>query len=198
MKHRNPAKKQPESFAFSATNLKKAREIIAKYPAGRQQSAVIPLLDIAQRQCENWVPIPAMQAIAQLLDMPYIRVYEVASFYSMFNLEPVGKHFIQVCRTTPCWLRGSNKITKACEKKLGVKNGQTTKDDQFTLVEVECLGACVNAPMVQINDDYYEDLTPESMERLIEDLETGKKVQSGPQIDRQTSAPSTGLTSLKE
>jgi len=193
---REPAKTQPKSFKFSTANLKKAKEIIKKYPKGRQQSALIPLLDIAQRQAGGWVPVPAMDAIAELLDIAYIRVYEVASFYSMFNLEPVGKNFIQVCRTTPCWLRGADEITKTCKKKLGVDIGGTTEDGKFTLTEVECLGACVNAPMVQINDDYFEDLEPKIMEKIIDDLSAGKKVNVGSQIKRQTSAPVGELTSL--
>lgn len=198
MASRHTAVKQPKSFEISAANVKKIKSIIAKYPKGRQQSAVIPALDIVQRQAEGWLPITAMNAVAEMLDMAYIRVYEVASFYSMFNLEPVGKYFIQVCRTTPCWLRGSDKITKKCKEKLDIKKGETSKDGKFTLVEVECLGACVNAPMVQINDDYYEDITPEIMENIINDLSEDKKIKIGTQIDRQNSAPVGGAITLKE
>lgn len=181
--------KQPEHFEFSAENLAKAQKHIAKYPKGRQRSAVLPLLDLAQRQAGGWLPKAAMDHVALLLEMPAIRVYEVASFYTMFNLEPVGKHLVQVCRTTPCWLRGSDTITEACQKKLGITLGETTDDEQFTLVEVECLGGCVNAPLVQINDDYYEDLSPESMESLLDDLRAGRPVTKGSRIGRQCSAP---------
>lgn len=191
--------KQPKSFSFTPANVKKAKAIIAKYPEGRQASAVMPLLDIAQRQHDNWVPVAAMEAVADMLDMPYIRVYEVATFYTMFNLAPVGENFIQVCRTTPCWLRGSDKIASACMKKAGTKSlGETSKDKKFTVVEVECLGACVNAPMVQINDDYYEDLTPEQITTLMDDLKKGKKPKIGTQIKRQHAAPEGGLTTLKD
>ena len=153
---------QPKSFKFSVSNLKKANEYIKKYPEGKQRSAVMPLLYLAQ---EDY--------IAELLDMPAIQVYEVANFYTMFNKQPVGKYLIQVCRTTPCMLRGAKDITKVCKKKLNIELGETTEDNQFTLVEVECLGACVAAPLVQINNDYHENLTPESMEKLIDKL--GKK-----------------------
>jgi len=195
---REPAIEQPKEFKFASATLKRAEEIIAKYPNGRQQSAVMPILDIVQRQCGGWLPVVAMNAIADLLDMPYIKVYEVASFYTMYNLEPVGEHLIQVCRTTPCWLRGSDKLTKACKKKLDVDIGGTSSDGKFTLVEVECLGACVNAPMVQINDNYFEDLTTEQMEQILDDLAENKKIQIGTQINRQTSAPTGELTSLHQ
>ncbi len=199
MSSREPAKDQPKEFKFSADNEKRIRGIIGKYPEGRQQSAVIPALDIAQRQAGGWLPIAAMDAVADMLDMPYIRVYEVATFYSMFNMQPVGENFIQVCRTTPCWLRGSDKITRTCLNKTGTeKLGEISADGKFTTVEVECLGACVNAPMVQINDDYYEDLTPEIIEKLIEDLAAGKKPKIGTQINRKNSAPTGELTSLKK
>ena len=177
------------SFEFTDENKKRADGIIAKYPEGKQRSALIPLLDIAQRQHDNWLPRVALDYVAEYLDLAPIRVYEVATFYTMFNLQPVGKHFIQVCRTTPCWLRGSDDLTNACKKRLGIEKGETTKDGQFTLVEVECLGACVNAPMVQINDDYFEDLTPESMVQIVDNLESGKQVSVGSQTGRQCSAP---------
>ncbi len=189
---------QPESFSLNAENLARAKTIIAKYPEGRQASAVIPLLDIAQRQCGNWLPRAAMDYVADFLEMPRIHVYEVATFYTMFNLAPVGKNFIQVCRTTPCWLRGSDTITHTCSTKLGIETGETTDDGLFTLVEVECLGACVNAPMVQINDDYYEDLTPELMVKIIEALKAGRKPSNGSQIGRRGSCAQNGPTSLKE
>lgn len=176
------------SFTFTPENLARAQRIIAKYPAGRQQSAVIPLLDLAQRQHDNWLPRAAMDYVAQLLDMPPIKVYEVASFYTMFNKQPVGQHFVQICTTTPCWLRGSDDIKKACKHKLGIDPGQTTADGKFTVAEVECLGACVNAPMVQINDDFYEDLDASSMSRILDDLSAGRKPKMGSQTGRQGSA----------
>jgi NADH-quinone oxidoreductase E subunit len=180
---------QPKTFEFNKENLKTAQQIINKYPQGQQQSAVMPLLDLAQRQYDNWVPIAAMDYIANMLSMPVMRVYEVATFYTMYNKQPVGKHLIQVCRTSPCWLRGSDEVTTACKKKLGIDIGETTKDGKFTLIEVECLGACVNAPVVQINDDYYEDLDAASTERLLEALSRGQKIPVGSQIGRQASAP---------
>lgn len=178
---------QPENFSFSAANLKRAKEIIAKYPAGKQASAVMPLLDLAQRQHENWLPRAAMDYVADMLGMPRIRVYEVATFYTMYNLKPVGKFFVQVCTTTPCWLRGSDAVVSACQKKLGIGCGETTADGKFTLIEVECLGACVNAPMVQINDDYYEDLTPERTEQILDALARGEKISVGSQTGRKGS-----------
>jgi NADH-quinone oxidoreductase E subunit len=180
---------QPKEFEFSKENLEKAKALIAKYPAGRQRSALLPLLDLAQRQNDNWLPRAALDCIATMLDVPFIKVYEVATFYTMFHLEPIGENFIQVCRTTPCWLRGSDMLTKTCEDKLGIGLGETTKDGKFSLIEVECLGACVNAPMVQINDDYFEDLSAESMGKIIDDLSAGKKVSVGSQTGRQCSAP---------
>jgi len=192
---------EPANFAFTPENLAKAKENIAKYPAGRQQSAVMPLLAIAQKQNNNWIPKIAMDYIAEMLGMPPVRVYEVASFYTMYNLKPVGEHFVQVCTTTPCWLRGSDQIVSACEKKLGVKIGQDTADGKFSLREVECLGACVNAPMVQITsfgtshsgeDDYYEDLTPESMAEILDILAGGKRPKTGPQSGRVSSEPLKG------
>jgi NADH-quinone oxidoreductase subunit E len=183
-------KQKKQTFTFTAANLKKAKEIIAKYPKGRQRSATLPLLDLAQRQNDdNWLPQDALDYIADMLELAPIKVYEVASFYTMFNLKPVGKNHIQVCRTTPCWLRGSDMVTKTCKDKLGIDLGETTKDGKFTLTEVECLGACVNAPMIQINDDYFEDLTKESMEEIIDDLSAGKKIKIGSQTGRQCSAP---------
>lgn len=189
---------QPASFAFTPENLAKAKAYIAKYPPGRQQSAVLPLLDLAQRQHDNWLPRAAMDHVADLLGMPHIRVYEVATFYSMFNLRPVGKHFFQICTTTPCWLRGSDEVVAACRRKLGIGIGETTPDGQFTLTEVECLGACVNAPIIQVNDDFYEDLDGPSTERLIEALQRGEKPAPGSVTGRQTSAPAGGPQTLKD
>jgi len=189
---------QPASFAFTAENLAKAKAHIAKYPAGRQASAVLPLLDLAQRQHDNWLPRAAMDHVADMLGMARIRVYEVATFYSMFNLRPVGKHFFQICTTTPCWLRGSDEVVQACERKLGIGIGETTPDKQFTLAEVECLGACVNAPIIQVNDDFYEDLDGPATEALIEALRRGDKPKPGSVKGRQTSAPAGGPTTLKD
>jgi NADH-quinone oxidoreductase E subunit len=186
----------PKDFAFTAENLERAKHIIAKYPAGKQASAVMPLLDLAQRQNDNWLPRAAMDYVAEMLSMPRIRVYEVATFYTMYNLKPVGKHFIQVCTTTPCWLRGSDDVVKACERKLGIGLGETTSDGLFTVIEVECLGACVNAPMVQINDDYYEDLDAAGTEALLDALKRGERPKAGPISGRQTSSPAGGPTTL--
>jgi NADH-quinone oxidoreductase subunit E len=188
---------QPTSFAFTEASLAEAKKHIAKYPAGRQASAVMPLLWIAQYQ-EGWVSRAAMDVVAEMLEMAPIRVYEVATFYTMYNLKPVGKHLIQVCRTTPCWLRGSDGLTDACKTKLGVGLKETTADGKFTLVEVECLGACVNAPMVQINDDFYEDLTPETLGKVLDELAAGRKPKIGPQVDRLNSAPVGGALTLKD
>lgn len=179
-------------FSFSEANMKKVRWHISKYPDGRQASAVIPLLDIAQRQNGGWVSQAVIETVAELLQMPSIRVHEVATFYTMFNLRPVGKYHVQVCGTTPCMLRGAEDIRGACEKHLKIGLGETTGDNNFTLSEVECLGACANAPMVQINDDYYEDLTPESMVQVLGDLAAGKKVQVGSQVGRKCSEPYDG------
>lgn len=163
-----------DSFVFTDQNQQQIRMILQKYPPGRQASAVLPLLDLAQRQCKGWLPQRAIETVAVILEMPAIRVYEVASFYTMFNLKPVGKHHIQLCRTTPCWLKGSEGIQSVCESHLGIKSGEVTPDGKFSLIEVECLGACINAPIVQINDDYYENLTPDSMKSILQNLATGK------------------------
>jgi NADH-quinone oxidoreductase E subunit len=193
-----PALEQPAAFAFSAENLQRAEKIIAKYPAGRQASAVLPLLDLAQRQCGNWLPRAAMDYVAGLLDMAPIRVYEVATFYTMFNLSPVGRYFFQICTTTPCWLRGSDEVVRTCHEKLGIGMDETTPDKLFTIREVECLGACVNAPVIQVNDDFYEDLDAESTAKLIDALRRGEPPPIGSVAGRQTSAPVGGPTTLKE
>jgi len=185
-------------FAFTAENETRAKAVIARYPAGRQASAVIALLDLAQRQSGGWLPKEAIEYVAEMLDMAPIRVHEVSTFYTMFNLRPVGKHLIQVCRTTPCWLRGAGDLTRVCQEKLGVGLHENTDDGLFTVVEVECLGACANAPMVQINDHYYEDLTPQRMAEMIDDLKAGRDVPVGPQTGRQCSAPSDGPKTLSE
>lgn len=180
---------QPEHFAFTPENLEEARRIIVRYPEGRQQSALMPLLALAQRQHGNWLPRAAMDYIAGMLGMPAVRVYEVASFYTMYNLEPVGRHLVQVCTTTPCWLRGSDGVVRACEQRLGIRAGETTPDGRFTLREAECLGACVNAPMCQINEHYYEDLTPGRMHTLLDTLARGGQPEPGPQGGRKSSEP---------
>jgi NADH-quinone oxidoreductase subunit E len=190
-------------FAFTPDNEKQAKIVIGRYPPGRQQSAIIPLLDLAQRQVgaetqtQGWLPIPVIEYVATYLNMPYMRAYEVATFYTMFNLRPVGRFHVQVCGTTPCLLRGSDEVMEAC-KARGLKKGGTTADGLFTLNEVECLGACANAPMVQINDDNYEDLTFESMAAILDALAHGGTPKPGPQIERQTSAPASGPTSLRD
>ena len=179
------------TFEFNTQNQKLVREIIAKYPAGRQKSAVMPLLDLAQRQNNNWISKQVVATIAEILEMPEIKVYEVASFYTMYNLKPVGKYLLQFCKTTPCMLRGIDKIIKTCEEKFGISMDQTTIDGLFTFKEVECLGACVNAPVVQINDDFVEDLTTENFLQILEDLKNGKSFQVGSQVGRKCSAPAT-------
>ncbi|MBI1272838.1 MAG: NADH-quinone oxidoreductase subunit NuoE [Alphaproteobacteria bacterium] len=186
-----------KAFVFTPENFEQAKKIIAKYPEGRQASAVIPLLDIAQRQHDNWLPRAAMDYVADMLEMPRIKVYEVATFYTMFNKHPVGRNFIQVCTTTPCWLRGSDDIKRVCKEKLGIGPGETTEDGKFSVTEVECLGACVNAPMVQVNDDYFEDLSPQLMGRLIDDLAAGREISVGSQTGRRGSCAQNGPTSLK-
>jgi NADH-quinone oxidoreductase subunit E len=192
-----------EGFQWTDANAKAAAEIIARYPPGRQMSASIPLLDLAQRQVgtetgtQGWLPIPVMEFVGKQIDMPYVRVLEVATFYTMFNLAPVGKFHVQVCGTTPCMLRGSDDVLNACYKR-GLRKGHTTDDGLFTLTEVECLGACANAPMVQINDDNYEDLTEKSMAAILDALARGETPKPGPQVERQTSCPQTGPTTLKK
>ena len=192
-----------EGFQWTPENARQAKEIIGRYPEGRQMSASIPLLDLAQRQVgaeantQGWLPIPVMEFVARELDTSYIRVLEVATFYTMFNLGPVGRFHVQVCGTTPCMLRGSDDVLEACYKR-GLKKGHTTEDGLFTLTEVECLGACANAPMVQINDDNYEDLTEASMGAVLDALAAGKSPKPGPQVDRQTSCATSGPTNLKK
>ena len=187
---------QPAEFAFTPDNIEWAEGQIAKYPEGRQASAIIPLLWQAQKQAGGWLPEPAILHVADMLDMPYIRALEVATFYTMFNLSPVGEHFVQLCGTTPCWLRGADDLKDVCRKLIG-EQGEITEDGKLSWLEVECLGACVNAPMVQINDDFYEDLTADSFEQILSDLRAGKEVATGPQNSRRASEPEGGLTVLK-
>lgn len=198
---------QPESFTFA--NPAAVEEIIARYPEGRQQSAVMPLLDLAQRQVGEegakasppyggWIPRAAMDEIARIVGLPPIKIYEVATFYSMYNLSPVGKYLIQLCTTTPCWLCGSSGVVEACEKNLGVHVGESTADGMFTLMEVECLGACANAPMVQINDLYYEDLNADIMNSILESLKKDVMPPAGPQNGRQNAMGVQGATTLQD
>ncbi len=188
----------PGNFALTGERRELADKIKLRYPEDRVASAIIPLLDLAQRENKGWLSKEAIDFVAQETSSASIRVYEVASFYSMFNMKPVGKHFIQVCRTTPCWLRGSDELTNKVKSKLGIEIGETTEDGEFTLVEVECLGACCNAPMVQINDDYFEDLTPEHLDKLLDDLKAGRDVSIGSQAGRIGSAPEGGPQTLLE
>ena len=197
MSVRRLAEKQPPSFAFTPANLEWAKAQIAKYPPGRQASAVIPILWRAQEQCGGWLPRKAIEATADLLGMANIRVLEVATFYTMFNLSPVGRFHVQLCGTTPCMLRGSEELKKLLRRQIGEEN-HVSRDGTFSWTEVECLGACVNAPMLQINADYYEDLTPESLTRILNDLAAGKTPKAGPQIDRLNSAPVGGPTTLTD
>jgi NADH-quinone oxidoreductase E subunit len=195
---KGPLVEQPENFEFTPENLEQAKAHIAKYPPGRQASAVLPLLWIAQGQHGGWLPRAAMDHIAQILEMPPIRVYEVATFYTMFNLRPVGRYLLQACTTTPCWLRGSDAVVQACEHKLGIGVGGTTPDGLFTLVEVECLGACVNAPILQVNDDFYEDLDAPATDALLDALRNGRAPLPGSVVGRQGSEPVSGRTTLVE
>jgi NADH-quinone oxidoreductase subunit E len=186
---------QPAAFEFTPTNLAWAKQEMAKFPEGKQWSAVIPLLWRAQEQHDGWLPEPAIRYVGEILDMPYIRVYEIATFYTMFNLSPVGKYFIQLCGTTPCMLRGAEDLKDVCRKIIGPER-KLSADGLFSWMEVECLGACVNAPMVQINKDYFEDLTPDSFITLLTKLKAGVGVKPGPQSNRQFSAPGSGPKTL--
>ena len=188
---------QPRDFAFTAENLEWAKGQIAKYPEGRHASAVIPLLWRAQEQAGGWVPEAAIRTVADMLSLAHIRVLEVATFYTMFNLAPVGRWHVQLCGTTPCELRGANELKKVCHQRIG-EQMHVTADGKFSWVEVECLGACVNAPMAQINYDFYEDLTPESFNRVLDEMAAGRTPKPGPQVDRQLSAPVGGPTTLTD
>ena len=190
------ASDQPKTFKFTAENEKEIKRIIAKYPKGRQASAVMPLLDLAQRQHDNWIPMVAIEAIAVRLDMAEIRVLEVATFYSMFNLKPVGKYFLQACTTTPCWLRGSDEMMRCIKDRYGIASGQTSDCGRFSLLEVECLGACVNAPILQVNDDFYEDLDYQTTGALLDSLEADAPLPVGSVVGRSGSEASGGGTTL--
>ena len=185
-----------EKFEFTNDNRRQAADFIAKYPDGRQASAVMPLLDLAQKQNGGWLPRAAMEHVAEGLEMPPIRVYEVATFYTMYNLKPVGEHHVQVCTNLPCWLRGSDGIAAACKKNLGVDFGETTADGKFTLSEVECLGACVNAPMMQVGDDFFEDLDAGATESVLNEFRNGGAPKPGPQSARKGCEPASKLTTL--
>lgn len=196
--HRDTAENTESTpFDFTDENYKKIEKILKRYPKNFAASAVIQILDLAQRQNGGWLPLSAMNKVAKVLKMAPIRVYEVASFYTMFNREPIGKYNVQVCTTTPCMLRGGNEILSTCKKHLGIEVGGDTSDGLFHLMEVECLGACVNAPMVQINDHYYEDLTPESVKSVLDDFKNGKQPTMGPQIDRNGCEGPQGRTTLQ-
>lgn len=190
--------KDAEKFEFTAENLEWTKTQLAKYPENRKDSCVMPFLHRAQEQNNGWVSVPVMEYIADMLEMPYIRVHEVASFYSMYNLKPVGKHVIEVCTTTPCWLRGSDDVVKACKDELGIGFGETTEDGEFTLLEVECAGACVNAPVIAYAKEYYEDLNEDSTRAFIKAIKNGETPKAGPQNGRFKSCPFGGPTSLQD
>jgi len=190
------SKVQPKNFEFSKENLDKAKKEIEKYPETKKASAVLALLYLAQKQNDNWIPLAAIKHIAEFLDMPYIKVYEVATFYSMFNLTPVGKYFVQVCTTTPCLIRGADKVVDVCKKKISEKQNELSKNKLCSWTEVECLGACVNAPLIQINQDYFEDLDKNKTEEVIQNLLEDKFPRPGSVKNRKNTAPETGKTTL--
>ena len=198
MSLRRPSKEQPENFDFNPASLEAAKSIIAKYPKDKQQSAVMALLYIAQKQNSNWIPLAAMKCIGKLLDMPYIKVYEVATFYTMYNLAPVGKHFIQICTTTPCMIRGAYKLVEACKEKISKNENELSKDQSCSWMEVECLGACVNAPMLQINDDYYEDLDKEKTLKILDKILTGETPKPGSYRGRLNNEPENNRKTLMD
>ncbi|MFZ9438235.1 MAG: NADH-quinone oxidoreductase subunit NuoE, partial [Candidatus Fonsibacter ubiquis] len=191
------AKDQPTSFEFNTTNQKRIEEILKKYPPERKKSAVMPLLDLAQRQHDNWIPNAAIRKIGEILEVPYIKVYEVATFYTMYNLAPVGKYFVQVCTTSPCMIRGSGKIVNLCKKYISENEGKLSSDKKASWIEVECLGACVSAPMMQINDDFYEDLTEETATKIFEGIKNDKLPKPGSQKGRVGFEPSKRLSLVK-
>ena len=198
MSLRRPAKEQPENFEFDSSSLEKANSIILKYPNGKQQSAVMALLYIAQKQNNNSIPLAAMKHIAKFLNMPYIKVYEVATFYTMYNLSPVGKYFVQVCTTTPCMIRGANKLVEACKEKISKNEYELSKDKSCSWIEVECLGACVNAPMMQINDDYYEDLDKEKTIEIFDKILKGENPKPGSYRGRLNTEPENNRKTLMD
>ena len=192
------SKNQPENFEFNEKNIEVAKKVISNYPVGKQQSAVMALLYIAQRQNNNWIPLSAMKYVAKFLDMPYIKVYEVATFYSMYNLAPVGDHFFQVCTTTPCMLRGANKLVEICKNKISPNENEISNDGKMSWIEVECLGACVNAPMIQINDHYFEDLNEIKIDKIIENIKQGQKIKPGSYKGRKSSEPENQRSTLTD
>jgi len=196
MSLKRPSKEQPENFEFNSASLEAAKTIVVKYPEGKQQSAVMALLYIAQKQNSNWIPLAAMKYIGKFLDMPYIKVYEVATFYSMYNLAPVGKYFIQVCTTTPCMIRGAYKLVEACKEKISKNENELSKDKNCSWMEVECLGACVNAPMLQINDDYYEDLDKDKTLKILDKILTGQTIKPGSYRGRLNTEPENNRKTL--
>ena len=193
---RKISKEQPETFEFNSESLAEANNIIKKYPKGKQQSAVMSLLYIAQKQNDNWIPLSAMKYIGKFLEMPYVKVYEVATFYTMYNLTPVGKHFIQVCTTTPCMIRGAYKIVEACKEKISENENELVKEKNCSWMEVECLGACINAPMMQINDDYYEDLDKDKTIKILDQIILGKTPEPGSYRGRLNSEPENNRKTL--
>ena len=190
------SKDQPENFKFNEKSLEVAKKIISNYPDEKKQSAVMALLYIAQRQNNNWIPLSAMKYIAKFLDMPYIKVYEVATFYTMYNLAPVGQYFFQVCTTTPCMIRGAYKLVDVCKKKISKDESKISKDGKFSWLEVECLGACVNSPMIQINEDYFEDLDPDKLEKIIDKINNNEKPIPGSYRGRLSSEPENNRKTL--
>ena len=198
MSLRTPSKKQPENFEFNSASLEAAKIILEKYPEGKQQSAVMALLYIVQKQNSNWIPLAAMKYIGKFLDMPYIKVYEVATFYSMYNLSPVGEYFVQVCTTTPCMIRGAYKLVDACKEKISKKENELSKNEKCSWMEVECLGACVNAPMMQINDDYYEDLDKEKTLTILDEILSGKTPKPGSYRGRTNNEPEDNRKTLMD
>jgi len=198
MSFKKISKVQPEKFEFNNENLIAAKNIVSNYPKTKQKSAVMPLLYLAQKQNDNWIPLAAMKYIAKFLEMPYIKVYEVATFYTMYNLSPVGKHFIQVCTTTPCMIRGAYKLVDACKEKIAKNQNELSKNEKCSWVEVECLGACVNAPMMQINDDYYEDLDKEKALKIIEQILNGENPKPGSYRGRLNAEPENNRKTLMD
>ena len=189
MSLRRPAKNQPENFEFNSSSLEAADKIISNYPKGKKQSAVMALLYIAQKQNNNWIPLAAMKYIGKFLDMPYIKVYEVATFYTMYNLSPVGKYFVQVCTTTPCMIRGAYQLVEACKEKISKNESELSNDNSCSWMEVECLGACVNAPMMQINDNYYEDLDKKKTTEILDKILKGETPKPGSYRGRVNNEP---------
>ena len=198
MSLRRPSKDQPKNFEFSHSSLEAAKSIVLKYPKDKQQSAVMALLYLAQKQNSNWIPLAAMKYIGKYLDMPYIKVYEVATFYTMYNLAPVGKYFIQVCTTTPCMLRGAYKLVEACKEKISENENELSKDQSCSWMEVECLGACVNAPMIQINDDYYEDLDKDKTIKILDKILSGETPKPGSYRGRINNEPENNRKTLMD